>query len=63
MSLLQDEEEKFKKLPKSTDTSKVRHVHHDYSYTSGMYTFYILPKNAFFLCYGTFFFTRHQAYI
>lgn len=55
MSLLQDEEGKFKKLPKSTDTSKVRHVHHDYSYTSGMYTFYILPKNAFFYAMEHFF--------
>lgn len=44
MSLLRNKEGKFKKLPKSTDTSKVQYVHHDHSYTSGMYTFYILPK-------------------
>lgn len=62
MSLLRDEEGKFKKLPKSTDTSKVQHVHHYHSYTSGMYTFRILMKNVFFMLCNIFF-TRHQAYI
>lgn len=55
MSLLREEEGKFKKLPESTDTSKVQHVHYDHSYTSGMYTFYILPKNAFFMLWNIFF--------
>lgn len=62
MSLLRDEKGKFKKLPKSSDTSKVQHEHHDHSYTSGMYTLYILPENAFFMLWDIFF-TRRQAYI
>lgn len=41
-------------MSKSTDTSKVQHVHHDHSYTSGMYTFYIFPK-MHLLCHGAFF--------
>lgn len=54
MSLLRDDEKKFKKLPNSTVTSQVQHAHHDHSYTSGMYTFYILPQNAFFMLWSIF---------